>query len=171
MRFITMFLLAAFAAVAQTQPPARKAPMFGGAQRGTALVARLARMAPEDRERALANLPPGQRTRILAQLERFEALEKADQARLRNQALLLDRLPADRQREVRQSLREFNALEPYRKRALTREMRALALLPPEERRALMSSDAFLNRFNPAERRTMADLADIMPQGPPEADER
>jgi hypothetical protein len=147
-------------------PPAQpKAGMFNGAQPATALVTRLARMAPEERQRALSNLPPGQRARISNQLERFMALSPQDQARLRNQAMVLSRMPPARQEEIRSSLRAFNQMDIDRKRVLSREMRALALLPTSERRAVMSSDAFVNRFSAPERKIMADLAEIMPPGP------
>src|SRR5215471_2094492 len=140
-------------------PAQPKAGMFNGAQPATALVARLARMTPEERQRALANLPPGQRNRISSQLDRFLALSPQDQARLRNQALVLSRMPPARQEEIRTSLRAFNQMGVERKRIVSREMRALALLPTSERRVVMSSDAFINRFSVSERKIMADLAE------------
>jgi hypothetical protein len=135
-----------------------------------ATVVRLARMTPEERERALGNLPPNQRARIIDQLERFQALGPAEQARLRQQAVLISRYPRERQAEIRESLRQFNQLDQNRRRIMAREMQALALLPPIERRTLMSSDSFINRFSISERKIMSDLADILPQGPTDPNE-
>jgi hypothetical protein len=167
---LSMALYAA-SVLAQDKPASKNAPpqpkpgMFYGAQPATSIVTRLARMSPEERQRALANLPPGQRERISTQLERFLTLPPQEQARLRNQVMVLSRMPPSRQQEIRDSLRAFNQMDIERKRVLSQEMRALALLPTSERRAVMSSDAFMNRFSVSERRIMADLAEIMPPGP------
>lgn len=168
LQLIPLLLLAAGLATAQDNRgnAAPRAPLFGGAQPGTALVVRLAQMTPEERERALDNLPGPQRVRLMAQLERFRNMTVEDQARLRAQTAALNRLSPERQEAIRQSLRDFNALEPGRRRVITREMRALALLPPGERRAVIGSEEFTGRFSASERRVIADLAEIMPQDAP-----
>ena len=168
LQLLPLLALAAGLATAQDNRgnAAPRAPLFGGAQPGTALVVRLAQMTPEERERALANLPRPQRMRLTAQLERFGNMTVEDQARLRAQTAALNRLSPERQEAIRQSLRDFNALEPGRRRVITREMRALALLPPGERRAVFASEEFTGRFSAPERRVIADLAEIMPQDTP-----
>lgn len=140
----------------QDKRPAASAP-------GPRLVDRLAKMKPEAREQALANLPPERREAVMRQLNAFEAMPPGarDQARL--QVERLRSLPPMRQNQVRRSLRQLQTLPDDRKAEVGAELERLRAMPQEERLERMKSDDFASRYSKPERQMVENLSEILPK--------
>lgn len=130
---------------------------------GELAVDKLAAMTPEQRQKALANLPAERRERLERNLDNFQKLPPQQQERARQRLEMLNSLPQPRQVIVRQSVRQFNQMPADRKQAINRELRAMAPLSDEDRRAYMNTDQFRGRFSPAEQDTVGHLAEILPR--------
>ena len=147
----------------QIHPPnAGRGPGQGGAP-GPQLVDRLAKMKPEAREQALANLPPERRDAVMRRLDAFEAMPPGarDQARL--QVERLRSLPPMRQNQVRRSLRQLQTLPDDRKAEVGTELERLRAMPQEERLERMKSDDFASRYSKPERQMVENLSEILPK--------
>jgi hypothetical protein len=132
-----------------------------------AVVQRLMRMTPEQRERALQKLPPERQARIREQLQRFDSLPKAEQERRLQLGATFANLPPETQNLVRRQIRAFNQLPEDRRRIVGAAFQRLRRLPPAERQARMARPAFQNRFTPEEQQMLSDLSENLP--PPAAD--
>ena len=84
---------------------------------GEQLFDRLMRMTPEDREKALSQLPPKRRQQLEQRMRNFQALPPAVQTRRLDRLERLNSLPPQRQNEVRQSMLIRS---PWRRRAARR---------------------------------------------------
>src|SRR5271154_6314547 len=74
---------------------------------GEQLFARLAQMTPEEREKALARLPPAQRANIEKRIRNFQQLPPAAQERRLDRLDRLNSLPPQRQNQVRRSMNQL----------------------------------------------------------------
>ena len=119
-------------------------------------------MTPEQRQKALANLPPAQRENILRRLQNFQTIPPATRERLLTRAERLNSLPPQRQNQVRRSMRQFETLPDDRKTLVGQEMDRLSAMPEEERRARMNSEEFRNRYSPAEQQMMGNISKSFP---------
>jgi hypothetical protein len=152
---------------ATTLPRAVPAPRVAAAS-GTATdrfpIDRWNDMKPEQRERALAKLPPERQQKIRDQIARFNSLPEAEQQRLRERYRRLQQMPPDKQDAVRRELRQFNETPPERRRVLVREMRDLRKLSDTDRRTRMASDEYRARYSPDEQHMLEDLTDYLSPG-------
>lgn len=128
-------------AVAQKRAPAapRRSPNRAspkpaakGAQNPAKELERFQKMSPQDRQKALAKLPPDRRARMEKQLSRYENLTPAQQA------------------QVNRRLQKFQSLPPQRQNAVRQELQHLRAMPPAQRRAVLNSDQESRRFSPDE---------------------
>jgi hypothetical protein len=131
------------------------------------LAARLMLATPEQRERALALLPPARQALVRKQLEWFDGLPKAQQEM---QIRRLDRfasLPPGQQAIVRLRMQAVAKLPLDRRRAIQRALIVLQTLPRGQRAARMNNPAFVSRFSPEERQIVEDLSDawLLPPAP------
>jgi hypothetical protein len=132
------------------------------------VAARLMLATPEQRERALAKLPPERQTEIRKQLAWFDGLTKAEQD---VQIRRLDRfasLPPDQQVILRLQVAALAKLPPARRQALRRALVNLQRLPQAQRAVRMNNPAFKSRFSPEELSIVEDLAGalLLPQAQP-----
>ena len=92
-------------------------------------IERLQKMTPEQREKALSNLPPERRQQVEQQLERLQNMRP----------------------EVRDELdRRFEKLQsfpPARQRAVRQEVQSLRGMPFEDRRARLNSEEFRQQYS------------------------
>ena len=95
-------------------------------------IEQLQKMTPEQREKALENLPPERRQQIQKQLERLDQLSPEQRQELDRRFETLQRFPPARQRAVRQELQD------------------LRKMPLAERRARLHSGEFSQQFSPEE---------------------
>jgi hypothetical protein len=138
---------------------AAKAP--GAGQRivnPESVAARLMLATPEQRERALAMLPPERQAQIRKQLEWFDSLPKAQQDLQIRRVEHFNSLPPDQQVIVRLQMEALAKLPPARRQAIQRALVMLQSLPRPQRNARMNNPAFKSRFSPEEQKIVENLA-------------
>jgi len=154
---------AAHSAVRQAQPRAQnpRAPKANN-RPGEQILLRLQNMTPEEREKALSQLPPARRAQIEKRIQNFESLPPAAQERRLDRLDRLNSLPPQRQKQVRRSARELNALPDDRRKAVNQELRRMSNMTDENRQAHMSTDDFRGRFSPSEQEMIGNLKELLP---------
>lgn len=143
-------------------PKKAGAKLGGGGQRlinPASPAARLFQAAPEQRERALEQLPPDLQDQIRKNLQWFDGLPREQQAIQLRRVEHFSNLPPEKKREVRQQLQKLNSFPPERRQAVRQALMILQRLPDSERAARMNSDAFKNRFTPEEQKIILDLSE------------
>ena len=130
---------------------------------GERALERLENMTPEQRAKALQNLPLQRRQEIEQKLEVYDRLSPSERVRLRNQAERLASLPPQRQNQVRRSMQQFQNLPDDRKMMVKRELDRMTGMPDEARRSYMNTEEFRNRYTPVEQQMMQNLSQIMPE--------
>jgi len=138
-------------------------PNSRNAHPGERALERLERMTPEQRSKALANLPPQRRQEIEQKLDEFDRLPPEERMRNLNQLERMNSLPPQRQNQVRRSLRQFQDLPDDRKLLVRQELDRMAAMPDDARRAYMNAEEFRNRYTPNEQQMMQNLAEILPE--------
>jgi len=143
---------------------ARQAGRFTrrGVPRAATPIDEFLRMSPEDRRKALDQLPPAKRRRLEERIQRFNQLPAPEQQNLRGMYDRLNELPAERQTAVRGSLREFAAQPADRKKAMRQALRSMASLPEAEREARMSSPEICSRFSQQEQGILRSMSQLLP---------
>jgi hypothetical protein len=141
----------------------QRRPNSADAHPGERALERLERMTPEQRSKALANLPPRRRQEIEQKLDEFDRMPPEERLRVRNQLERMNRLPPQRQNQVRRSIRQFQDLPDDRKLLVRRELDRMAAMPDDARRAYMNTEEFRNRYTPNEQQMMQNLAEILPE--------
>lgn len=104
----------------------------------TEQVERLLNMSPEEREKALAGLPPARRAAIEKRIDTLESLPPEVRERRINLAKRLESLPEDRQPVVRQ------------------EIQGIQRMPVPERRIRLHSSDFNQDYSPEEQQLIRD---------------
>ena len=133
------------------------------------LAARLMLATPEQRQRALALLPPERQAQIRKQLEWFDGLPKDQQDMQIRRLDLFASLPPGQQAIVRLQMESLAKLPPARRQAIRRALIVLQSLPRAQRAARMNSPAFKSRFSPDEQKIVEDLSGawlLSPAQPP-----
>jgi Protein of unknown function (DUF3106) len=151
---ISIILAASLAA----QPAGRVAP---GPRVGPAIIERWSRMTPQQRDRALAKLPPERRRKIEEQLDRYQSLSPEQRDQLRFRAELFNRLPPERQDIARRLFRQFNQLPADRQALLRDEFNSLRAMPEADRRARVQSDDFSSRYNNREQMFLRQFSRLL----------
>jgi hypothetical protein len=126
-------------------------------------IERLMKMSPQERERALQNLPPERRANIERRLNEIQKLPTAQQNRISARQQMLNSLPPERQAEVRRSVRQFVNMPEQRRAVINEELNHIAPLPEQEREAYLKSDEFRARYSAKEQQMLSHLAEITPQ--------
>src|SRR5260221_2908166 len=121
-------------------------------------VERWIRMAPAERQRALAKLPPERRRRIQERIRQYLQLSPEERQMLRQRYDRFSELPADKQNQARALFRQFRALPEERRRVMQRELQLLRSMPELDRQKRMATEDFRNRFSPSEKLMLQDLA-------------
>ena len=116
------------------------------------------RMAPEERRRALAKLPPERRRELQQKLQQFRSLPPEERQQLRERYQAFSQLPPQQQAHARELFRQFNSLPEDRRPIVRREYEQLRSMSGSERNNRMNSDAFRSHFNPSEQQMLQDLA-------------
>jgi hypothetical protein len=141
---------AAFPAAAQQQKPPKPPPPPKPAKSGAAGkpaggfknpqvkavedLDRFSKMSPQDREKALAKLPPQRRAVFEQRLARYEQMTPEQREKVRQRVEEMESLPKDRQNAVKQEIQRLQAL------------------PFAQRKKAVESEAFKQRFSPDEQR-------------------
>ena len=80
------------------------------------------RMTPEDREKALSQLPKKRREQLEQRIRNFQDLPPAVQTRRLDRLERLNSLTPQRQNEVRQSMKDLQQLPDDQKKKINQEM-------------------------------------------------
>jgi hypothetical protein len=120
------------------------------------------RMSPEQQQKALNRLPPGQRQKLQEQLQRFNRLPPEQQQTLRNLYNRLHQLPPNQQESVRKAINRFSEQAPARQQAMRDELRSMAALPEQDRTARMASQEFRDSFSRKEQGIVKDMLPVLP---------
>lgn len=123
------------------------------------------RMTPEQRDRAMAKLPPERQQRIRERLERFNALPERERNRLRARYDAFAKLPPEKQQLLRNDIQELGRLPGERRPVVAREFNRLRRMSEAEREARIESEDFQKTFNPAEQKILTGLAENVPLPP------
>ena len=156
----------AFAGQPKAAPPPRPKARQQNAQPkpdnhpGEELFTRLERMTPEEREKALSQLPPARRAQIEKRIQNFQKLPPAVQERRLDRLQRLESLPPREQVQVRRSVNQLQNLPDDRRRAINQELRRMSVMPEDERQPYMNTEDFRNRFSPSEQQIVSDVAKI-----------
>lgn len=145
-------------------PKPARAPQPGAGERsGQRALERLENMSPEQRERALGNLPPGRREELEQRLRVLDAMSPAERMRLRTQLERFNNLPPQKQNQIRRSMQQFQQLPEGRKALVKRELDRMISMSRKDRQSVMNGQDFRARFTPREQQMMQNLSEIMPE--------
>jgi len=119
-------------------------------------------MSPEEREAALAKLPPDQRARIQQRLENFSKRPPEQQRRVIDQQKRLMALPPEQLQQARQALADLVNTQPPRRGVIAAQLQKLSTMSDEERSQYMNSARFRAQFSEQEIQLMNSLRGIVP---------
>jgi len=135
------------------QPPAQQARALE----------KLRRMAPEERERALQDMPPARRRMMEQRLDRWNRMAPARKQRLQGSFENFRQMKPEQQENLRNLARKFNETMPAEKRMDGRRaLSQLRRLDPEDRKKFLESPRMKDRFSDSERELLAEMAQSMP---------
>jgi hypothetical protein len=154
MKIRLLLVLGLAAAGLWAQPPM--------AQQARALE-KLRRMAPEERERALQDMPPARRRMMEQRLERWNRMAPARKQRLQGSLENFRQMKPEDQEHLRGLVRKFNETMPAGKRVEGRRaLTHLRKLDPEGRKKFLGSRRMKERFSDGERELLDEMAQSMP---------
>jgi len=117
------------------------------------------RMTPEQREKAMASLPPERRKKLQQQLKIYDQLTPAQ----KNQLDWFNHLPPARQEAFRKVYKKFVNEPPERQQTMREEMSRLSSLPIGERQTRLASPEVRERFNKNEQQILGQMSDALPR--------
>lgn len=117
------------------------------------------RMTPEQRKRAMANLPPERRKKLQKQLDVYDRLTPAQ----RNQLDWFNHLPPNRQEAFRKVYKQFVQEPPERQQILRDEMSRLTSMTQAERQARLSTPEVRSRFTKNEQQILDQMSEALPR--------
>lgn len=164
---VTVLWLTALGASAYAQAPVRAANQAANAARKAnkkqakqqmPVIEKLRAMSPAEREKALKNMPADRREKLEKRLAQYDRMSTGQ----RKSVERFQKMPADKQAQVRQVYKRFNQIPPERQQTLRKEMRTIAPMNEEARKKYFDSDQFRSKYNDDEQRMLHQLADNFP---------
>jgi len=122
------------------------------------------RMSPEERQKALAKLPPDRRQKIEEALNQYKNLTPEQRRQLRSRYEMFNQLPPEKQNQARGLFRQFGQMPPGRQNLLRSEFENLRSMPETDRRARLNSDEFRNKYSSDEQRFLGNLSGLLSPG-------
>ncbi|MDQ2949959.1 MAG: DUF3106 domain-containing protein [Acidobacteriota bacterium] len=119
-------------------------------------------MSPEERQKALANLPPERAEKLRKQLNDYNNMTPQQQAAAREQLNAFRNLPPEHQEKLRKAFSKFSGEPADRQQEMRQELNQLRGLPEAERKARLNSAEFKDRFNNNERKIVHEMSDLLP---------
>lgn len=145
------------------QPPAHPQPSAKDkTSPAQAPIEEFARMSPEERQKALANLPPERAEKLRKQLNDYNNMTPQQQAAAREQLNAFRNLPPEHQEKLRKAFSKFSGEPADRQQEMRQELNQLRGLPEAERKARLNSAEFKDRFNNNERKIVHEMSDLLP---------
>ncbi len=153
------------ASLVAQHPPGRAAVPKGGAAPEPAnnkkanrnIVDKWNRMTPQERDKALAKLPRGQRNKIQQQLNRYNNLTPQQRRQLQK----FNQLPPEKQNQARRLFSQYNEFPRARQETLIQEYENLRAMPEADRKSRLASDEFRSKYNPREQTFLGGLSDLL----------
>lgn len=124
---------------------------------------KISKMTPDQRQKALAHVPPERRQAIEARLKQYNDLSSEEKGRLQNQLNQLHNYTPERQQAIRNAIGGIAKLPPDRQLAVRQEIRQLRAMPEADRQARMNTPEFQQRFKKHEQKMIQELHDVVPQ--------
>jgi phage-related protein len=124
---------------------------------------RLTKLSPEQRNKALAGLPPARRAKIEQQLSDYQKMKPEERAKVLDRYNRMQALPPQKRAQVRASLQQFANLPQPRKAVVRRQLNQMKGLSDSDRRTMMNSEEFRSKFTASEQQMMADIASVTPE--------
>ena len=138
------------------------APKFGPRITNPASpAARLYRMSPEERDRALEKLPAQQQEQIRKQLAYFDSIPKDQQQIMLSRTERFAALPPEKKQAFMRQMRTLNQLPQERRQMVGAALRRLQTMPDAQREVVLNSPAFQTRFTPEEQNMIRDLSEVL----------
>jgi Protein of unknown function (DUF3106) len=131
------------AAVAPRKPPAPPKPAKRPQANPAKELDQFSKMSPQDREQALAKLPPARRAAVEQRLARYQNMTPEQQEKFKAHLEIMKGLPKDRQQAVRQEIERLRAM------------------PPRDRRAALNAEELKQNFSPDEQKLVHDSFPFM----------
>ena len=138
MRFLRLTCLTCALCACGVVPPAMAQPRRAPKGIPGPAVQRFMNMTPEQREKALARLPPERRAQVEQRLNR------------------LAQLPPEQRAELQQRYQAFQSLPRDRQDAVRLELQSLRALPPRLRQRRLASPGFQREYSPEEQRLLRE---------------
>lgn len=142
-------------------PKAANPPAGPSAKNRRALVDKWSRMTPEERQKALAKLPPDHRKKIEEQLNEYKNLTPDQQRDLRSRYAGFNQLSPEKQNQARRLYQRFGNLPPDRQGPVRTEFENLRSMPEAERNARLNSDEFRNKYNANEQGLLRNFSGLL----------
>jgi hypothetical protein len=133
----------------QQQPPAHL------------VMERLSRMTMEERNRALAKLPPDRRKAVEQRLEKYNTLPAPMKDRLREEYNTFQQLSPEKQEQVRGLFKQFNDIPEDRRKEVRRELYRLRNMPADRRSRRMASEKYKGEYSDSERQMLDNLVGLL----------
>jgi hypothetical protein len=122
---------------------------------------RFNRMPPDERQKALAKLPPERRKKIEDQLNQYKSLTPEQRRDLRSRYQAFNQFPPEKQNQARRLFRQFGELPEQRQGVIRKEFENLRAMPEADRRARINSDEFRSKYNSHEQKFLSDLSGLL----------
>lgn len=122
-------------------------------------VERLRRMSPEQRRRALNQLPPDRKKAAEDRLDRYSKLSPEERSRLNRQWDKFRKLPPERQNQLRNAFRDFQSLPPSRQNAVRAEAGRLKQMGAASRSERLNSPEVRRNFSSRERTLLREFSE------------
>lgn len=119
------------------------------------------RMSPEERQKALASMPPDRRQKIEEQLNQYKNLTPAERRELRARLAVFNQLSPEKQNQARRLFQQFGKLPADRQTPVRAEFENLRSMPESERNARLNSDEFRNKYNSNEQGFLRNLSGLL----------
>jgi hypothetical protein len=126
-------------------------------------LARLLKMSPEQRNKALSGLPPARRNMIEKRLNDYQKMPEQERARALDRLRRMQSLPPQKQQQVRASIQKLTTLPDPRHGLVQKQINHLRPLSDADRRAMMNSEEFRSKFTPAEQQMIEDICLVTPR--------
>jgi len=149
------------------RPPARrpeKPPKAEKTPAGKTPIDEFQTMSPQDRQKALDRMPPGQRKKLEERLQKFNELPAEQQRTLKTMYNRLHELPPGRQDAVRKSINQFSEQPEERRQVIRQELKGIGELPQQDRAARLKSPEFRSKFSGKEQNIIRDMSELLPRG-------
>jgi hypothetical protein len=119
------------------------------------------RMSPEERQKALAKLPPERRKKIEEQLNQYKNLTPSEKRDLRSRYQGFNQLSPEKQSQARRVYQQFGKLPADRQGTVRSEFENLRSMPEAERTSRLNSEDFRSKYNNNEQGILRNFSGLL----------